>query len=149
MSRFRKSPFVAWAVFLAVFLPGAGGPGDSVICFGADGHVAVEAAVTPGACHSASIGRDSSADGPERELFRGGDHCGPCVDVVSLSGPWASTTFSSHLSGHTLLSATSTSPSSLKDNEIPVPAVDVLLALLLDPPAGAFCAFLRTTVLLI
>ena len=149
MRRFRKPSVVAWAVFLAVFLPGAGGPGDNVVCFGGDGHVAVEAAVSPGACHSGSLAQDASAGDPERELSRGGDHCGPCVDVVSLSGPWASTTFSSHLSEHTASSATSTSPTSLIDNEIPVSAVEVLLALLLDPPAGASRAFLRTTVLLI
>jgi hypothetical protein len=147
--RFRKAPVVVWTVFLAIFLPGAGGPGDSVICFGEDGHVAVEAAVTPGACHSASLERDAAVDEPERELSREGDHCGPCVDVASLSGPWASTMFSSNLSEHTVSSALSTLPTSRNGNEVPVSAGEGLLALRLDPPAGASCAFLRTTVLLI
>jgi hypothetical protein len=82
--RFRKIPVVAWAVFLAVFLPGVGGLGESVLCFGADGHVAVEAAVSPGACFSAPVSGDASAKYPERELSREGDHCGPCVDFPVL-----------------------------------------------------------------
>lgn len=149
MTRFRKVPFVAWTVLLAVFLSGSGAAGESVICFGADGHVAVEAAVTPGACHSASLERVAAVDDPERELTRKGDHCGPCVDVASLFGPWARTTISSQLSGHTALSGMATSPTSLQDNEIHVSAGEGILALRLRPPAGASFAFLRTTVLLI
>jgi hypothetical protein len=147
--RFRKTPIVTRAVFLAVFLPGVGGPGDSVVCFGADGHVAVEAAVSPGSCHSASLGRDAAVDNPEREFSRGGCHCGPCVDVASLSGPWATTTFSSHLFERTDAPAMSASPTCLQDNEIPASAGEELPVLLPYPPGCLPFAFLRTTVLLI
>ena len=84
MRRFRKIPLVAWTVFLSVSLPGVGGLGESVLCFGADGHVAVEAAVSPGACFSAPVSGDAFAINPERELSREGDHCGPCVDFPVL-----------------------------------------------------------------
>lgn len=150
MRRFRNTPVVAWTVFLAVFLPGVGGLGESVLCFSADGHVAVEDAVLPGACYSASVGWDTSSDAPERELSREGrDHCGPCVDVASFSGPWERTTFSSHLSGHTAWSAMSPSPAFLQTDEISALPRKELLTIRACTPAGAPCAFLRTTVLLI
>lgn len=148
MRRFRKTPVVAWAVVLAVLLPGLDGLGESVLCFGADGHVAVEAAVSPGACSAASVFGDTSSYNPERELSRG-DHCGPCVDVASLSGPWVSTTFSSHLSEHTAWSAMSPSRISLQGDELPATAGKGPLAFRLYPPPSAPCAFLRTTILLI
>lgn len=147
--RFRKASVVAWAVFFTVFLPGAGGLGESVLCFGADGHVAVEAAVSPGACYSASMRLDASADGPERELSREGDHCGPCMDVPSLSGPWANATFSTNLSGHAAWSAPAHCPTSVRGDELPASACGGLSALRHYPPVDASSAFLRTTVLLI
>ena len=119
MRRFRKAPVVAWAVFLAVLLPGVGGLGESVLCFGADDHVAVEAAVSPGACYYASVSGETSVNDTERGLSREGDHCGPCVDVPSLSGPWARTMFSSHASGQADRFAMSPSPASLQSDEIP------------------------------
>lgn len=86
MGRFRKIHFVAWSVFVATFLPGVGGLGENVLCFGADGHIAVEAAVSPGACFSASGGANASADPLEPELASKGDHCGPCADFPVLVG---------------------------------------------------------------
>jgi len=147
--RFRKTPVVAWAVFLAVFLPGVGGFGETVLCIGADGHVAVEAAVSPGACFSASVQGDNSANDPERERSRTEDRCSPCVDVPSLSAPWANTAFSLHLSGHAAWFATSPSPTALQGHEIPASTGEGLLTVRPYDPAGAPCAFLRTTVLLI
>ncbi|MGE5699844.1 MAG: hypothetical protein ACM31N_07255 [Deltaproteobacteria bacterium] len=149
MRRFRKPAVVAWTVFLTVFLPGVGGPGESVLCFGADGHVAVEAAVSPGACYSASVAWRTPVDAPERELSREPDHCGPCADVLSLSGPWANFAFSSQISGHAGQLATSPSPAFLQTDEIPALPRDELLTVRACTPAGAPCAFLRTTVLLI
>jgi hypothetical protein len=83
---FRKVPIVAWTVFLAVSLPGFSGLGESVLCFGADGHVAFETAAPSGVCSSASgrttpplAGSDRSLDVSSRQ-----DHCGPCVDFPVL-----------------------------------------------------------------
>lgn len=149
MRRFRKTPVVALAVSLAVFLPGVGGPGERVVCIGADGHIAIEAAVSPGACFSASLRGDTSSHDPERELSREGDHCGPCVDVPPLSGPWANTSFSSHLSGPAVWFSMSLLPTSLQGDEMPASAGEGLLAVRFRTPADAPGAFLRTTVLLI
>jgi hypothetical protein len=84
--RFRKIPLVAWTVFLTVSLPGFGGLGESVLCFGADGHIAFEPAAPGGLCSSASgrttphpAGSDRSLDVSSRN-----DHCGPCVDFPVL-----------------------------------------------------------------
>lgn len=86
MTRFRKVSFVAWTVFLAVSLPGFGGLGESVLCFGADGHVAFETAAPSGECSSAS-GRITTALA-DSDLSLGvssrQDHCGPCVDFPVL-----------------------------------------------------------------
>lgn len=149
MRRIRKTPVVAWAVFLAVFLPGAGGSGEIVFCFAADGHVAVEAAVSPGTCYSASVARHTSVNASERELSREADHCGPCADVPSLSGPWANLAFSSQISGHAGWRAISPSPAFLQTDEISALPRKELLTVRACTPAGAPCAFLRTTVLLI
>ena len=86
MRRFRRIPLVAWTVFLAVFPLGFGGLGESVLCFGADGHVGIETAAPGGACSSASgrttpplAGSDRSLDASPRQ-----DHCGPCLDFPVL-----------------------------------------------------------------
>jgi hypothetical protein len=84
--RFRKVPFVAWTIFLAVSLSGFGGLGESVLCFGADGHVAFEPAGPSGVCSSepgwtipslADSGRSLNVSSHQ-------EHCGPCVDVPVL-----------------------------------------------------------------
>jgi hypothetical protein len=86
VTRFRKVPFVIWTIFLAVTLPGFGGLGESVLCFGADGHVAFETAAPGGVCFSASGRiRTSLADSDLRlGVSSRQDHCGPCVDFRVL-----------------------------------------------------------------
>jgi hypothetical protein len=86
VTRFRKVPFVAWTVFLAVSMPGFSGLGESVLCFGADGHVAFETASPSGTCSSASGWTiPTLADsGPSLDVSSRQDHCGPCVDVPVL-----------------------------------------------------------------
>ena len=149
--RFRKVLLVAWAVVLAVSLPGFGGDGGGVLCFSADGHVAFETAAPDGVCSSAAgratpplAGFHRNPDASSRQ-----DHCGPCVDIPSLSRQWANTSFSSQLSGHLAWAATSPSPISLPGDEIPASAGGGGLVSRLHTPSGAPCAYLRTTVLLI
>jgi len=84
--RFRTTPVVAWTVFLAVFLPGVGGPGESVVCFGADGHVAFEASAPSGVCSSVSgrITPPLADSDPSLGVSSRQDHCGPCADFPVL-----------------------------------------------------------------
>lgn len=149
MKRFRKIPLVGLAVVLAVFLPGVGGAGESVLCFGADGHVAVEAPASPGACFSKSMGWETSTGTPGRELSRKADHCGPCADLPDLSGPWANTAFSWHVSEEAAWPAMSPSTAFLQGHEIPASAGEAAVTVRPYAPAGSPLAYLRTTVLLI
>ena len=131
-------------VLLSVFLLMSGQVIGTVLCIGADGHIAVEVAQN-GRCGSLST------PVPPREhitkMLPSTDHCGPCVDV-SLS--------TSNIDDQPLLSA----PSSLPKLEAPVLALVALVVavsiespqtyfVLQPPPLASTLIALRTVVLLL
>lgn len=132
-------------VLLSVFLLTPGQMIGTVLCIGADGHIAVEVAEN-GRCGSLS-----TPVPPPREhitkMLPSTDHCGPCVDV-SLS--------TSNIDDQPLLSA----PSSLPKLEAPVLALVALAVsvssespqtyfVLQPPPLASPLIALRTVVLLL
>ena len=71
----------------------------SVLCFGDDGHVALETAAADGSCtssHAESKPLSSSDDRIAAGVESGSDHCGPCTDLPAWSAHdgQAATTFS-------------------------------------------------------
>lgn len=86
MRRFRRIPLIAWAIVLSASIPGLGGLGGIVLCFGADGHVAFETAAPGGVCLSSSGRATPPLADPDRSRFASSrqDHCDPCVDFPVL-----------------------------------------------------------------
>ena len=130
-------------VLLSVFLLMSGQVIGTVLCIGADGHIAVEVAQN-GRCGSLST------PVPPREhitkMLPSTDHCGPCIDV-SLS--------TSNIDDQPLLSA----PSSLPKLEAPVLALVAFVVavsikspqtyFVLPPPLARTLIALCTVVLLL
>jgi hypothetical protein len=86
MRRFRRIPLIAWTIFLAASIPGLGGFGGIVLCFGANGHIAFETASPGGVCLSSSGRATPPLADPDRSRFASSrqDHCDPCVDFPVL-----------------------------------------------------------------
>jgi len=80
MRDLRPKQTAAWMGFLVSLLLGAGGPANLVLCYGADGHIALEFTSDAG-CGPAS-GKEQRSNSPSAAASETeGDHCGPCVDV--------------------------------------------------------------------
>lgn len=78
-----------WIALLAFFLGGVGYGGGLALCFGADGHVAVEAAPS-GSCDDSSgvLSQAVSRFSPEKLSALAAYCCNPCVDLpVSEDAP--------------------------------------------------------------
>lgn len=81
MKSFFRLKSLIWLLLFACLLLGAGARSRLVLCFGSDGHVALEASEV-GVCGSSSnasvetIGFLTSLKSQSRA-----DHCGPCVDI--------------------------------------------------------------------
>lgn len=71
------------------FASAASEAGGLVICFGADGHVALEVWQGPGC--GPFVARRASPHPPVEQLLQTTNHCGRCFDIA-LTGPGASLT---------------------------------------------------------
>ena len=79
----RLSVSVIWLLFVAYFTLLMGGAHGAVLCFGENGHLAIEAAQN-GGCGQ-FLSRFSPAPSPSHETLIPGpaeQHCGPCLDFV-------------------------------------------------------------------
>ena len=78
----RRSPFLAQLTLLAYLTTSLVGLQEAVLCFGVDGHIAVELASATGSCQAAPVStRPPSAPAWMDAARLSLDHCGPCVDV--------------------------------------------------------------------
>src|SRR4030065_2369901 len=109
------------AISLPVLLLLGAGIGErNALCLGNDGHIAVDAADT-GTCapfssvfgpRGPSLSKLGSIGGSSRT------HCGPCVDVISLSGLLTHATFSSHHFRHLTWYVMSLWPTPVRSDDI-------------------------------
>lgn len=78
----------AWLCLLMCLLLPIAGFADLVICYGSDGHVAIESAQKGSCCTESSdtSTRILSKSVDKHILYSTGDPCGPCVDFPLLVG---------------------------------------------------------------
>lgn len=88
MIRNRRNPFLIHLVLAAYLVAGAVNLKEVVLCFGDDGHVAVERATLAGSCETTAV---PSAAVPTWVDHASLDHCGPCVDMALTAIDAAST----------------------------------------------------------
>lgn len=84
MKHFRLGQSKAWWVLLAYLLISTGGSVNGVLCFGLDGHIALEFTGL-GGCGPESVDGSGSTTLSLAASENGRDHCGPCVDVPILA----------------------------------------------------------------
>lgn len=79
----RLSISITWAVFVAYFFLLIGGAHGAVLCFGENGHIAIEAAQN-GGCNRFLPGSYLTGPPSFKPIISGPakKHCGPCVDFV-------------------------------------------------------------------
>ncbi len=132
---------------LLYIIIGQGPLPDLVMCFGANGHIAVEASQNGRCGRSARspLQEYNELSSPKAPFPK--DHCGPCVDISFSTGSlYEEVVLAQNMASQTEAPAFAASPFSLPASvEI---ATEGLLPL--PPPASAFAlASLRTVVLLI
>ena len=89
----RLSISITWAVFVAYFFLLIGGAHGAVLCFGENGHIAIEAAQN-GGCNRFLPGSYLTGPPSFKPIISGPakKHCGPCVDfVLSTAHPYRMT----------------------------------------------------------
>ncbi len=86
LKQFRTKKTILWLGLMAYVLAGTGFMGTTVVCYGSDGHFALEAS-NEGVCSSTLLMMSENISLTEKDLQVIHRHCGSCLDFPLMGGP--------------------------------------------------------------